>query len=135
MSFLCDTNIISEMMKLSPEPHVEAWFSAQIIIRVSVITVEEIYFGLTYKQAERQRSWFERFLKFRGEILPITKPIARQCGVLRGKFRKQGIPRTQADMLIAATAKLHHLVLVTRNISDFEHCGLRLFNPFLTKEL
>jgi predicted nucleic acid-binding protein len=134
MNFVCDTNIISEMMKRAPHPEVEQWFNAQTSIRLSVITVEEIYCGLAYKKAIRQLEWFQKFLKLRGKTSPITKEIAHQCGLWRGEFRRQGIIRTQADLLIAATAKVHNLVLATRNTCDFEGCGLQLFNPFLEKQ-
>ncbi|XGB40582.1 MAG: hypothetical protein LVT47_02890 [Cyanobacteria bacterium LVE1205-1] len=49
---------------------------------------------------------------------------------MRGGFRIQGITRSQADILIAATARVHNLTLVTRNIRDFEDCGISLLNPF-----
>lgn len=130
MNYLCDTNILSEMMRRSPDPLVEQWFQAQAIISLSVITVEEIDCGLAYKQAPRQREWFQKFLALRGKILPVTEAIARQSGLWRGSFRQQGIIRTQADLLIAATAKVHQLVLVTRNTPDFEQCELQLSNPF-----
>ena len=62
MSFLCDTNVISELMKRSPNPQVENWINQQEQITVSVITVDEIYAGLSYKDAHRQTEWFKRFL-------------------------------------------------------------------------
>lgn len=130
MTFLCDTNIVSEIMRPQPQPNVSQWFSQQESIYLSVITVEEVYCGLAFKQATRQLEWFEKFLRLRAEVLPITSVIARRCGWWRGEFRRQGIARTQADLLIAATAETHDLVLVTRNTRDFEGCGLQLLNPF-----
>jgi predicted nucleic acid-binding protein len=58
MIFLCDTNIISEVMKRSPNPAVRQWIGTQDMIYASVITVEEIYCGLVYKDARRQYEWF-----------------------------------------------------------------------------
>jgi len=130
MSSLCDTNSVSELMKSAPHPRVEEWFTHQELIFLSVVTVEEIYFGLTYKDARKKRAWFDNFVQYRCEVLAVTIDIAKQCGVLRGKFRQQGISRSQADLLIAATALLHNLMLVTRNTQDFEDCGIQLFNPF-----
>lgn len=130
MNFLCDTNIISEVMKPSPHSKVEQWFDAQRSIRLSVVSVEEIYYGLAYKRAERQLQWFEKFLFYRGDVISLNSEIAERAGNLRGELRRKGITRSQADMFIAATAIIHDLILVTRNIADFEHCELRLFNPF-----
>jgi predicted nucleic acid-binding protein len=134
MAFLCDTNVISEVMKRSPHPSVKEWLSQQEFVFVSVITLEEITCGLIYKDARRQREWFERFVQWRCNLLPITNAIAKRCGTLRGQFRQRGIIRTQADLLIAATAYEHHLVLVTRNMGDFEECEIQLLNPFLGDE-
>ena len=130
MPFLCDTNIISEIMRPQPQPNVLAWFGQQDIIYLSVISVEEIYYGLAYKNATRQLEWFEKFLRLRAEILPISPAIAQRCGLWRGEFRQKGIARTQADLLIAATVETHNLTLVTRNTRDFEGCNLQLFDPF-----
>ena len=130
MRFLCDTNIISEAMKRSPNPDVKQWLNQEEGICLSVITVEEVYSGLTYKNAEKQREWFEKFLRERCRVLSVSSAIAVRCGKWRGQFRKQGIIRTQADLLIAATAYEYQLVLATRNIKDFEDCDIRLFNPF-----
>lgn len=62
-------------------------------------------------------------------MLPITAAIAREAGELRGQLQTQGKPRTQADLLIGATAKIHQFTLVTRNARDFEGCGIVLLNP------
>lgn len=130
MKYLCDTNVISESMKRSSDPKVRQWLSNQELVYLSVITVEEIYFGLTYKDAPRQKEWFEELIRLRSRILPVTYSIAEHCGILRGNFRKKGIIRTQADLLIAAPAYKHNLILATRNVRDFEDCGIQLFNPF-----
>jgi len=60
----------------------------------------------------------------------LTRLSQKQCAIWRGRFRQQGIIRSQADLLIGATALLHDLVLVTRNTRDFEGCGIQLFDPF-----
>jgi len=63
-------------------------------------------------------------------ILPIIEAIARQAGELRGKLQTEGKVRTQADILIAATAKIYGLTLVTRNVKDFQGCNLTILDPF-----
>ena len=130
MNYLIDTNVISEAMKRSPNPKANQCVADQEIIYMSVISVEEIYFGLAYKEAPRQLEWFEKLLQVRGEVLPVTLSIAKRCGMLRGNFYKRGITRTQADLLIAATAHEHNLILSTRNTRDFVDCEIQLFNPF-----
>ncbi len=130
MSNLCDTNIISELTRPMPNPGVTAWIGTVTSINLSVITIEEIYYGLTAKPNARIQNWFENFLTTHCQILPITSEIAKCSGELRGFLRTQGKPRTQADIFIAATAKIHSLTLVTINIKDFEDCGISTLNPF-----
>ena len=130
MTILCDTNILSELARPRPHPNVLAWSEEIIEISLSVITLEEITYGLAAKPNARIQNWFEQFLQTNCQILPITEAIAHQAGILRGTLQAQGKPRTQADMLIAATAQVHQFVLVTRNTRDFEGCDISLFNPF-----
>lgn len=63
-------------------------------------------------------------------ILPLSPPVARTAGLLRGGFAAQGSARSAADMQIAATALTYRLELATRNTPDFEGCGLNLLHPF-----
>lgn len=130
MTVLCDTNILSELARSRPHPNVLTWSEQITVIALSVITLEEITYGLAAKPNARIQSWFEQFLQDNCQVLPITEAIASQAGSLRGNLQTQGKPRTQADMMIAATAQIHQLVLVTRNTRDFEDCGISLFNPF-----
>ncbi len=130
MRYLCDTNIISEVMRREPVPEVLSWFQQQSVIALSVVSVEEIQCGLAFKQAPRQLEWFEEFCESCCSILPLIEPIAVHAGILRGQLRRSGHVRTQADIFIAATAAHHGLALATRNIADFDHCGIPLLNPF-----
>ena len=130
MNWLCDTNVISEVFKRSPNKVVVDWITQQEVIFFSIVTVEEIYCGLSHKDANKKMQWFDKFMRLRCRILPATLRIAKKCGVLRGQFLKKGISRTQADLLIAATAVVHNLALATRNTQDFENCGIPLLNPF-----
>ena len=128
--YLCDTNIISELACPVPNDGVVTWAETVVAIHLSVITVEEIYFGLAWKPRPRIRAWFETFLDTRCTLLAVTVDIAKRCGTLRGELQARGKIRSQADMLLAATAQLHQLTLVTRNIRDFEDCAIPLLNPF-----
>lgn len=128
--FLYDTNIVSELVKPIPNPGVMALSQSINQVYLSVITIEEIFYGLTAKQATRTMQRIEAFLQSQAVVLPVTDEIARRAGELRGLLRTRGQTRTQADMLIAATAQLHQLTVVTRNVKDFESCGVPLLNPF-----
>jgi toxin FitB len=127
---LLDTNVISELMRARPIERVQRWAEGLDRCAFSVVTLEEVWFGLASKRSARLESWFEAFVRDHGDVLPVTASIARRCAGYRAQFRASGQVRTQADMLIAGTASEHDLVLVTRNERDFEGCGLRLLNPF-----
>jgi predicted nucleic acid-binding protein len=101
--YLVDTNVLSELARAEPRPGVLEWASAV-------------------------RS--EAFIDEHCEVVPVTAEIARRAGQLRGDLQARGASRTQADMLIAATAQEHDLILVTRNTRDFDGCALRLLDPF-----
>jgi predicted nucleic acid-binding protein len=127
---LCDTNILGELSRRQPDPRILAWSEGISLLALSAVTIEEVFFGLAAKPNLRIRSWFETFLRSSCEILPVTAEVARRSGELRGQLRFRGQVRSQADMLIAATAQIHQMTLVTRNRRDFEHCGISVLDPF-----
>ena len=129
MSYLVDTNVISELCRREPDQGVLAWARGVTRLAVSVVSVEEIFFGLAWRPNARVLNWMDAFFQ-RHEVLPISQTIARRGGELRGQLSARGMVREQADMLIAATAQAHQLTLVTRNTRDFENCGIGLLNPF-----
>lgn len=129
-SFLVDTNVLSELVRKRPDPGVLQWAQQVRRVAISVATVEEVYFGLSWKPNPRIRLWFEEFLETYCEILPLTSGIAKQSGEIRGQLQARGQTRSSADMIIASTAQEHQLTLVTRNVRDFEDCGVPLLNPF-----
>jgi len=130
MTFLCDTNVLSELVRSQPNPGVAAWAQSVSSIAASVVTVEEVTYGLAWKPNLRIQSWFASFFEDYAAVLPVTFEIADRAGWLRGSLQARGETRTQADMLIAATAQVHGLTLVTRNARDFQNCGIPLLNPF-----
>jgi toxin FitB len=130
MNILCDTNIISELARPIPNPGVLTWSESISSICLSVITLEEICYGLSAKPNSRIQTWFENFLTIYCQVIPVSLEIARRAGELRGYLKTQGKPRTQADILIAATAQIYQLTLITRNTKDFEGCDISIFNPF-----
>jgi predicted nucleic acid-binding protein len=128
---LSDTNVISELMRPSPDPGVEAWAGGQLALCISVITVDELVFGLRRRGSARLLNWFDRFIE-QVQVLDITPAVVRRAGEMRALLQGSGQVRTQADMMIAATAQVHGLTLVTRNTRDFDGCGVAVLNPFLT---
>lgn len=129
-AYLCDTNVISELMRQNPDPGVRQWLESQESILLSVLTLEELHFGLRRKELRKKREWLDRFVAARCETLSIDAATAIRAGEMRGEFAKNGHTRTQADLLIAATVWRHDCILATRNTRDFEGTLIPLFNPF-----
>lgn len=127
--YLCDTNVLSELARQEPDARVASWLSGLERLTLSAITVEELYFGLSWKPNPRIEKWLGELLAG-SDILPLNDEIARLGGKLRGRLRAAGQQRTQADLLIAATARYHNLTLATRNLRDFKDCGIAVFDPF-----
>ena len=130
MSYLLDTNVISELGRKIPDQTGATWANALEAITISAITMDELVFGFTVKPSARVLRWFEEFVGTHCRVLAVTEAIARHAGILRGQLARRGKVRLQADMLIAATAAMHGLTLATRNESDFEGCGVIVMNPF-----
>lgn len=127
---LVDTNIISELLRPRPNAAVQAWADRQGEFALAAVSVEESMYGLIRNRNAALLEAYENLLSTRCSVLPMTKEIAHRAGTLRGDFSLRGMTRSQADMLIAATAQHHNLTLVTRNTRDFEGCGIGLLNPF-----
>ncbi|HLA79013.1 MAG TPA: type II toxin-antitoxin system VapC family toxin [Vicinamibacteria bacterium] len=125
------TNILGELARPRPNRGVMAWANQVTALNLSVVTLEEIHYGLAWRPNDRIASWFEKFFSEQCQVLPVTEEIARRAGDLRGRLRAKGETRSQADMLIAATALAHRLTLVTGNEGDFEDCGVVVLNPFV----
>jgi len=135
MSYLLDTNIVSETVRRNPNKAVIAWLD-QIpgeALYVSVLTLGEIRKGIEgltdRKRRENLRLWLEHELPawFEGRVLPVDLAVADRWGRLLAEV---GRPVPTIDSLLAATALYHELRLVTRNSGDFEYPGLEVINPF-----
>lgn len=131
--YLLDTNIVSELMRPAPDAAVLQWFAhiaplAQPLA-VSAVTVDEVVFGLARKPRKAAAIFFDDFIAS-GRVIEVNETIARRSGDMRGLLGNRGRVRSQADMLIAATAQVHALTLVTRNVRDFDGCGIAVLNPF-----
>jgi predicted nucleic acid-binding protein len=127
---LVDTNVVSELMRPKPAAKVIVWAEDQERFHLSVLTLEEVLFGLSARPSPRLSRWFDALVAEHCDVLAVSPAIARRAALLRGALRRQGQQRTQADALIAATAYEHGLALATRNVRDFEGCAIPLINPF-----
>lgn len=138
MSFLLDTNVLSEPMKERPNPGVLAWLSQvdEDQAFVSVVTITELRYGVERlaggKRRERLDVWLRKdlLLRFDGRVLPIDLRIADACGGLMARSETVGRPIEVRDAFIAATAEVHGLTLVTRNTSDFEPTLKAIVSPW-----
>jgi predicted nucleic acid-binding protein len=137
---LLDTNVVSEVMKTRPAEAVVAWLNTQDSekLYVSAITIGEITYGLRILPDGKRRSGlrerFERFvgLAFDRRVLAYDESAARIYGELMGDRKELGLPMSVPDGQIAAIARVNHLVVATRNVVDFENCGIDVVNPFAT---
>ena len=135
MSYLLDTNIVSETVRRNPNKAVIAWLDQLPgeALYVSVLTLGEIRKGiealLDRRRREKLRPWLEHDLPawFEGRVLPVDLAVADRWGRLLAEV---GRPVPAIDSLLAATALHHELRLVTRNSADFEYPGLEVINPF-----
>jgi len=136
MSYLLDTNIVSETVRRNPNKAVVAWLDQLPgeALFVSVLTLGEIRKGVESlsdrRRRERLRLWLEHDLPawFDGRVLPIDFAVADRWGRLLAEVRRS-VPTI--DSLLAATALHHELRFVTRNAGDFDYPGLQVINPFV----
>lgn len=131
--YLVDTNVLSELPRPRPDPRVLSWLQGQSAIAISVVSVEELVFGVARAPAARRPTlnrWLDSVLDAAAQILDVTAGVARAAGELRASREAAGRRVAQADMLIAATAVIHGLTLATRNVRDFADCGVALVDPF-----
>ncbi|MHB8949516.1 MAG: PIN domain-containing protein [Rhodoferax sp.] len=133
-----DTNVISEVMRPLPLPAVLKWLNAQDgnELFISTVTLAEIAYGLRVLP-EGQRRWqlhsrFEQFVTqaFEERVLDFTAVAARAYAEIMAHRKEIGRPLSLPDGQIASIAHVHGFALATRNIKDFEDCGLELINPF-----
>ena len=135
---LLDTNVVSEVMRQQPSDAVLSWLNAQdtASLFVCTVTIAEICYGLRILP-DGQRRWrlqhaFDDFVAraFDQRVLDFTEAAARQYATIMGHRREIGRPMSLPDGQISAIASASQLTLATRNVADFENCGLALLNPF-----
>ena len=137
MMYLLDTCIISETRAKKPNPAVMEWLSRQDpnTLFMSAISVGEIKNGIyllgNTKKAKELSKWLDELVaSFGSRVLSVNTTVAECWGVSLAACSRAGTPRPAIDALIAATAKVDNLVLVTRNVRDMQGLGVKLLNPF-----
>lgn len=137
MSFLLDTNIVSELMKPEPNIKVLSWLSKQSELYITAITQAELLYGVFRMPESKRKILFINQLTamfeedFQNKILSFTYHNAKLYAHLTCERDKQGLPIDISDAQIASIALEYDFTLVTRNIKDFVGIsGLKLFNPF-----
>ena len=136
MSYLVDTNVFSELAKAKPDAQVVEWLREhEPELYLSTITIGELRRGIENlpngKRKTALQSWFTGLCKrMEGRILSFNTSTAHVWGQLVAAWDKKGTNVPSLDSQLAATAHRHNLTMVTRNVSDFQNTGVKLFNPF-----
>ncbi|MGQ0815738.1 MAG: type II toxin-antitoxin system VapC family toxin [Gemmatimonadota bacterium] len=138
MRFLLDTMVVSEAAKPLPNAGVIAWLESEphVDMAISVMTIGEAARGIERMAEGRRKRSLESWLiadlaaQFEGRVLPIDLEIARAWGELTAAGDRGGRPLPTIDGLLLATARVHSLTVVTRNVADFQDRGVSVLNPY-----
>ena len=133
--FLLDTNVLSELRRPRPNPGVVRWIANTpgYQLYLSAVTIGEIQTGIENRR-ERDPSMAEVLEQWLGQVLSSHRVLAMDTAAFRVWARFiHGQPRTLfEDAMIAATAEVHGLTVVTRNVRDFRQLGVDVLDPFVT---
>ena len=137
MKYLIDTCVISEVVKPYPNKLLLNWIKDTPSERlfISVLTIGEIRKGISKlpnsKKKAKLSEWLNTLIEdYQDRILPIDLTVSENWGEMQGLAERKGLPISSIDGLIAAIARTHNLVMVTRNEIDFQACNVPLFNPW-----
>ena len=140
--FVLDTNVVSELRKIrlgKADPNLTEWADSVDAgsLHISAITVLELEIGILQlerkdpRQGTMLRTWFDTLVlpEFNGRIFPVDTAVAQRCARLHVPD-----PRAERDALIAATALVHGMTVVTSNLAEFEATGVPLLNPWVAPQ-
>jgi len=138
VKYLLDTCVISEFVKAQPAPGLIAWLrdSNEDQMAISVASIAEIQSGIARLPASERRNKLEDWLhqdlipRFEPRILPVDLQTALAWGAAMGWAKRAGRPVPQIDALLASVCRTRNLLLVTRNVKDFEKLEVELLNPW-----
>ena len=137
MSYLLDTNVVSELRRPQPEPRVLKCIAAASLddLYLSDVTMAEIRFGIERVSDPMKRaeiaSWLDHVLHpmFGQRVLPVTEEVILRWRLMVEAGRQRNHTYSQPDLFIAATASVHGLTVITRNIAGFADTGVAFVNP------
>lgn len=137
MSFLLDTNVISEPKRKRPDDKVLRWlesvnFGETYLSALTVGEIKKVAVKLdTGRRKADLQNWLDKLRnRFAGRILPITEHTCVVWGKMWAEFELKGIVRPAFDSLLEATALEHDLILVTRNVHNFQNSSVTILNPW-----
>jgi predicted nucleic acid-binding protein len=137
---LVDTNVISELWRIAPDPGVLAWVDAQAIetLCLSAVTVAELRFGVASMPQGRRRTVYQERLErevlpaFTGRVLPFDLDASQAYASLMARARRDGKAIGMADGCIAATASSRALIVATRDVAPYLAARVKVINPWET---
>ena len=138
MRYLLDTCAISELARPRPNQGVVMWAqgTSEHLMAMSVLTIGELAKGIAKLPSSPRRVQLQQWVtndlvvRFEGRLLPISLEVSTKWGDLLGEAAMRGVTLPVIDGLIAATASVYDLTVVTRNIRDMERCGARVLDPW-----
>ncbi len=139
MAVLLDTNVVSELLRPSPNPAVEMWVGTRLAtdLYFSAVGEAELRYGVAILPTGRRRDALalaiEAILRedLDGRILPFDRPAAREYADIAAARRSAGRPIAPTDCQIAAIARSRDMAVVTRNVRDFDDTGIEVVDPWL----
>jgi predicted nucleic acid-binding protein len=139
--WLLDTNVVSESVQPRPNRVVAAWIARQPddLMAISMVTLAELREGAASNPNERRRGELLQWLDvtvtawFAERTLPVTLEILMDWLDAGRRLARQGMTRNPADLLIAATARVHGLIIVSRNVRDFAGTGIVVYDPWTSE--
>lgn len=135
---ILDTNVLAELMRPKPSPHVEAWLAKQpaTALFTTSITEAEIFYGIELLSKEKRREGLLEAAEamftedLAGRVFDFDSDAARAFSSIAAHRRALGRPISHADAQIAAIAQVRGARLATRNVADFKDCGLEIVDPW-----